>query len=240
MKRFTTLCIVLAVAGAGVVPSWAMDAVAIKQNSEEWGPIEATLCAKGMRMETSEFTILMKPPDWSATVMNLEAKRYVEIATDDFKPLMSVEELKHRKSNPIKVMKVKPEQIAGIPCDHYVCKPIDPKNTLMYELWTTTNLQTDTKLNNACLRFMAVTEVPRDLGLLLKFIRRNGKKEFVYLSTSEVKRIKIDDLNLKRPRYLSKADSLIDILGDSSGHEELMHSSASSPGSLKNFPPKDR
>ena len=203
---------------------WAADVWAVHQESEQWGPIDATVSNKGIHMETTEFSIYFPAPKFDVTVVNRKNKRYLVQPMAAFKaPLTRAQVQKQLHYN---IIKGKVDTIDGIKCTQYIAK--QSHNNRTFEFWTTNGLGTSEQLNDVVVRFLCQEEIPVGMGLIVRIMRHNsytGKDKVEHdvatayqtLTTTSIKPCAQNEVVAKIPAAYKKVESLVDLVAGESG-----------------------
>lgn len=201
--RFATSAGTLAALAAAVIttlitqPSSArgeeIPAYALRQVSQTYGPIEATVSSAGLRMSISTCIVTMPMPCDTMMFKNTRTKYFFDQSVKRFKAKIPIRVSAEEDQ---KVIYIDSKKIVGLPVKHYKWvkwKRKNPKKqVIIYEFWATRALPIP---DQVCEVANICTYLPVNYGFPLRISGRRSLpgrpegEEVVFLSTQSIRKV---------------------------------------------------
>jgi hypothetical protein len=170
----------------------------LKQASEIWGPITTSYCHRGLRIDAPGRAFLVMNDIKHTIVLNLPEKTYVDFDLEKYYKV---------KKNPVRPTAEKSDKLLGFAVTKYTSTG-SKKET--HRVWMTRAIEMPTQSLQA---LTGLNEFPGDLGVPLKYVRRNQDGQLVtMLDTLSAKQLALNPALFAVPPSYKKIANEIDML----------------------------
>lgn len=188
MKLAEFLLGALLLASALDLRAIAKPAYVVNEVSEEHGPLQAFVCADGIRLDTTELSFIVLPPKFRVLLVNHQNRCYMDQTLDESSNKVkwlppTTDKLK------VTVKKGETTKIAGLNATQYYCLCPNKKGQLIRvgEFWSTKDIAMPAKIVYTCARLFAT---PPEYGVPMRLVSyryfRGEPHRITYLDTSKV------------------------------------------------------
>jgi len=180
----------------------------ILMNSDQWGLMKAKVAPTAIRLDTTDYVVLITAPDYGVDFISDKTKQFVHYKKEEFRSVNKRKGPRTLRSTE-EIVTGKTAKLGAVTATQYFNRD---KNThrILAEVWTSKDVKIPTKLADACVELLDITEVPNGLGLPLKITKHSydNRQQFYYLNTLKIQPSKVVSSDFKVPHGYKRVSDL--------------------------------